>query len=39
LDQTEEMKYLEIHFDKKFNSVAHIDYTVPKSITLANRLS
>ena len=36
LDKNEEMKYLGIYFDSKFNFNAHIDYTVAKLITLVN---
>ena len=39
LNQTEEMKYVGIYFDFKFNFNAHIDHTVAKSITLVNMLS
>ena len=33
-----EMKYLGIYFDRKYNFNAHIDYTVAKLITLVNML-
>jgi hypothetical protein len=36
LDQNEEMKYLGIYLDSKFNFNAHMDHTVAKSITLIN---
>jgi len=39
LDKNEEMKYLGIYFDSKFNFNAHIDYTVVKLITLVNMLA
>ena len=39
LDQNEEMKYLGIHLDSKFNFNAHIDHTVAKLITLINTLA
>ena len=38
LEQNEEMKYLGIYFDRKFNFNAHIDHTVAKLITLVNML-
>jgi hypothetical protein len=39
LDQNEEMKYLGIYLDSKFNFNAHIDHTVAQSITLINMLA
>jgi len=39
LGQTEEMKYLGIYFDNRFNFNAHINNTVAKSIMLVNMLS
>jgi hypothetical protein len=39
LDQTEELRYLGIYLDSKFNFNAHIDCTVAKSITLINMLA
>jgi hypothetical protein len=39
LDQDEEMKYLGIYLDSKFNFNAHIDHTVGKLITLINMLA
>ena len=39
LDKNEEMKYLGIYFDSKFNFNANIDYTVAKLITLVNMLA
>jgi len=39
LDKNEEMKYLGIYYDSKFNFNAHIDYTVAKVITLVNMLA
>jgi len=39
LDKNEEMKYLGIYFDRKFNFNAHIDYTVAKLVTLVNMLA
>jgi len=36
LDQNEEMKYLGIYLDSRFNFNAHIDHTVAKLITLIN---
>ena len=38
LEENEEMKYLGINFDSKFNFNAHIDHTVAKLITLVNML-
>ena len=38
LEQNEEMKYLGIYFDSKFNFNAQIDHTVAKLITLVNML-
>jgi hypothetical protein len=38
LEQNEEMKYLEIYLDNKFNFNAHIDHTVAKLITLVSVL-
>jgi uncharacterized membrane protein len=39
LDQNEEMKYLGIYLDSKFNFNAHVDHTVTKLITLINMLA
>ena len=39
LDQIEEMKYLGIYLDSKFNFNAHIDHTVAKLITVINMLA
>jgi len=39
LDKNEEMKYLGIYFDRKFNSNAYIDYIVAKLIKLVNMLA
>jgi hypothetical protein len=39
LDQNEEMKYLGVYLDSKFNFNAHIDHTVAKSISLINMLA
>jgi len=39
LDQNEEIKYLGIYLDSKFNFNAHIDHTVAKLITLINMLA
>ena len=39
LDQIEEMKYLGIYLDSRFNFNAHIDLTVAKLITLINMLA
>jgi len=39
LDQNEEMKYLGIYLESKFNFNAQIDHTVAKSITLINMLT
>jgi hypothetical protein len=39
LDHSEEMKYLGIYVDSKFNFTAHTDHTVAKSITLINVLA
>ena len=39
LHKNEEMKYLGIYFDRKFNFNAHIDHTVTKLITLINMLA
>jgi hypothetical protein len=38
LDQTEELKYLGIHLDNKFNFNVHIDHTAAK-VTLINMLA
>ena len=38
LHKNEEMKYLGIYFDRKFNFNAHIDHTVAKLITLISML-
>jgi hypothetical protein len=38
LDQNEEMKYLGIYLDSKFNFNAHIDHTVAILFTLINML-
>ena len=39
LDQTNELKYLGIYLDSKFNFNAHIDYTTDKLIKLINMLA
>jgi len=39
LDQIEEMNYLGIYFDNKFNYNAYIDHTVAKLITFVSMLS
>jgi hypothetical protein len=39
LDQNEEMKYLGMYLDSKFNFNAHIDHTVAKLITVINILA
>jgi len=39
LAQNEEMKYLGIYLNSKFNFNAHIDHTVAKLITLINMLA
>jgi len=39
LEQHEEMKYLGIYLDNKFNFNAHIDHTVAKLISLVNMLA
>ena len=39
MDQNEEMKYLGIYLDSKFNFIAHIDYTAAKLTTLVNMLA
>ena len=39
LDHYEEMKYLGIYFDSKFNFNAHIDYTVTKLISFINMIA
>jgi hypothetical protein len=39
LDKIEEMKYLGIYLDSKFNFNAHMDYTVAKLITVINILA
>jgi hypothetical protein len=39
LEQNEEMKYLGIYLDSKFNFDAHIDHTVAKLIILINMLA
>jgi hypothetical protein len=39
LDQTEELRYLGIYLDSKFNFNARIDRIVAKSITLINMLA
>jgi hypothetical protein len=38
LEQNEEIKYLRIYLDSKFNFNAHTDHTVAKLITLVNML-
>jgi hypothetical protein len=39
LDQNEEMKYLGIYLDSKFNFNAHTDQTVAKLVILINMLA
>ena len=39
MDQTNELKYLGIYLDSKFNFKAHIDYTTDKLIKLINMLA
>ena len=39
MDQCEEMKYLGIYFDSKFNFNAYIDYTVTKLIYFINMIA
>jgi len=39
LDQNEEIKYLGMYLDNKFNFNAHIDHTVAKLITIINILA